>query len=429
MEQFLNPAIANWEQLCKRPQFSWDELTEKVKPVLQEVKRSGDEAIKKYTKQWDNASLSKLAVEDSEIQQAIDTLDPSLKAAMEVAAKNIKAFHLLQKDPERIIETTPGVICWQKSVPIQKVGLYIPGGSAPLFSTVLMLAIPAVIAGCQLIQLVTPPNQEGQINPAILYAAHLAGVQKIFKAGGAQAIAGLIFGTETIEPVDKIFGPGNQYVTAAKQMALQYGVAIDLPAGPSEVLVMIDDSADPKFVASDLLAQAEHGTDSQVVLVADEHADMQSVLTELEQQMDELPRKNLAQASIENSIAVQFSDKAQMIAFVNKYAAEHLIIAMNDAESIAEEIQHAGSVFLGHYTPESIGDYASGTNHTLPTNGYARNYSGVNLDAFVKKITYQKLTEEGMKNLGPKVVTLAMAEELAGHAKAVQFRLDKLASS
>ncbi len=426
MEVYNNPLKNDWDRLCKRPVSSWDEIEKKVLPVLIGVKQEGDKALKRFTEQWDGVVLDELIVSDAEIEKAADAIEPELKNALHTAAANIRKFHLIQKDPERILETMPGVLCWQKSIPIQRVGLYIPGGTAPLFSSVLMLAIPANIAGCELIQLCTPPRSDGTVHPAILYAASIAGVNKIIKVGGAQAIAAFTFGTSTVDKVDKIFGPGNQYVMAAKQLSLKYGTAIDLPAGPSEVLVMIDESADPVLVAADLLAQAEHGTDSQVVLVSTHSNYIKPVITELKKQLEELPRKKFAEKSIENSLALSFDSLSDMINFVNHYAPEHLIVSMADADYIAEKIIHAGSIFIGHLTPESVGDYASGTNHTLPTNGYARNYSGVNLDAYLKKITYQKLTSKGLQTLGPEVVLLAEAEQLKGHANAVQMRLDKL---
>ena len=426
MKILQNPDRSEWDQLCHRPIKSWTEIESQVRPVLDAVREKGDKALKEFTFKWDNVNLTEVIVPEIEIKKAIDSLNADLKESIQVAYENILKFHLIQKDSERIIETMPGVLCWQKSVAIERVGLYIPGGTAPLFSTVLMLAIPAQIAGCSLIELCTPPQSDGTIHPAILYAASLAGVHKIIKVGGAQAIAGFIFGTSSVDRVDKIFGPGNQYVTAAKQLALQEGVAIDLPAGPSEVLIIIDNSSDPAFVAADLLAQAEHGMDSQVVLLAQKGTDIQPVLESLEEQLENLPRKHLAEPSIKNSLVVVFDDISEIIDFCNYYAPEHLIIATNEPDLYLDKIVHAGSVFVGQFTPESVGDYASGTNHTLPTNRYARNYSGVNLDAFVKKITFQKLTKEGIKNIGPHVVKLAQAEELEGHAKAVQLRLDKL---
>ena len=426
MKVFENPSKEIWDDLSSRPTFSWEEIARQIRPVLNAVSKEGDQAIRNYTKRWDHVDINDLLVSQNEINAAVEMLDNALKEAIQLAYYNIKKFHLLQKDDERITETMPGVLCWQKSVPIQRVGLYIPGGSAPLFSTVLMLGIPAKLAGCPLIQLATPPDQDGAIHPGILYAAHLVGVDRIVKAGGAQAIAGMIYGTDSIKKVDKIFGPGNQYVTAAKQIGQQEGVAMDLPAGPSEVLVMVDDSSDPQFVAADLIAQAEHGADSQVVVVADGTVDMKPILNAVNNQLRSLPRKDIAQQAIKNSIAVQFDSPADMLQFVNHYAPEHLIISMENAEHWADQVVNAGSIFLGNFTPESVGDYASGTNHTLPTNGYARNYSGVNIDAFVKKITYQKLSETGIMNLGPAVMTMARAEELEGHAQAVALRLNAI---
>jgi len=350
-------------------------------------------------------------------------LSNELKAAIEQAAANIRFFHSKQLTPAEVVETMPGVRCWRKSVGIERVGIYVPGGTAPLFSTVLMLAVPAQLAGCKEIVLCTPPQKDGTVHPAVLYSAQVAGVTQIFKAGGAQAVAAMTYGTESIPAVSKIFGPGNQYVTAAKMLAQQAGIPIDMPAGPSEVCVMADESANPKYVAADLLSQAEHGADSQVLLVATPDFNMQALQDELAAQLSRLPRNAMAAAALENSTAVVLSNIEDMLALVNEYAAEHLIISMNNATAIAEQVINAGSVFIGHLSPESVGDYASGTNHTLPTNGYARMYSGVSVDSFVKKITYQQLTPEGLQAIAPTVIAMAEAEGLEAHANAVRVRL------
>lgn len=397
-----------------------------VKPIMRKVKRQGDKALKKFAQEYDHVEIKSLLVSREEIKAAYPLVDQELQEAVKLAKQNIEKFHTAQATPDLSMDTMPGVTCMRKSVAIQKVGLYIPGGTAPLFSTVLMLGIPANIAGCEEIILCTPPNKEGNIHPAILYAADLVGIDKIIKAGGAQAIAAMAYGTETVPKVDKIFGPGNQYVTAAKQLATKKGIAIDMPAGPSEVLVYADDTAIPAFVAADLLSQAEHGIDSQVVLVADTEKLAKKILKEVTQQLERLPRKEIAEKALESSVAVVMPNQDKAIELINEYAPEHLIIAVSNADAAADRIVNAGSVFIGNFTPESAGDYASGTNHTLPTNGYAKNYSGLSLDSFLKKITYQRITEEGLKNIGPAVEVMAANELLRAHKNAVSIRLDYL---
>ncbi|HNP22794.1 MAG TPA: histidinol dehydrogenase [Panacibacter sp.] len=423
MELILQPAKTTWHRLLQRPALDLADLTEKVKAVLEEVRLNGDAAVRKYALLFDRVELNTTEVQQQEIEAAEAIVSAELKAAINTAAKNITSFHSKQFYPVEVIETMPGVQCWRKSVGIEKVGLYIPGGTAPLFSTILMLGIPAKLAGCKEIILCSPPDKTGKLHPAILYAAQLVGATKIFKIGGVQAIAAMAYGTETISPVSKIFGPGNQYVTCAKQFIQQDGIAIDMPAGPSEVCVMADDSANPAFIAADLLSQAEHGADSQVLLVALSSELVNNVEEELNKQLELLPRKDLAGKALQNSKAIVVSNIDEAIELVNEYAAEHLIISCDGHEAIAERIVNAGSVFLGHYSPESVGDYASGTNHTLPTNGYARAYSGVSVDSFVKKITYQKLTEQGLQQIASTVELLAEAEGLQAHANAVRIRL------
>jgi len=390
------------------------------------VKSNSDEALKDFAKKFDKAELTDLLVTQVEIQEAEQLISDELKKAIEVAHRNITLFHATQKTEIQKIETMPGVVCWRKSVGIEKVGIYIPGGTAPLFSTVLMLAIPATLAGCKEITLCSPPNQQGKIHPAILYAAQRCGVSRIIKTGGAQAIAALTFGTETVSKVHKIFGPGNQYVTMAKTLATRYGVAIDMPAGPSEVLVYADETCKPEFVAADLLSQAEHGNDSQVILITSTQELATSIMNETEAQLNQLKRFQFASNSLVNSKAIVLQDRKNVLHFINAYAPEHLILACKQANELAEELINAGSVFIGNYTPESAGDYASGTNHTLPTNGYAKNYSGVSLDSFVKKITFQEINKEGLKNIGPAIECMAEAEELTAHKNAVSIRLKSL---
>jgi histidinol dehydrogenase len=422
MRIYINQPRATWIELLKRPALDNSALREQVGLILNAVKLNGDLAIKQYTKQFDGVAIENNQVLYSEIENASKQISNELKEAIQLAAKNISSFHEKQIATPEIIETMPGITCWRKSVGIEKVGLYIPGGSAPLFSTILMLGIPASIAGCKEIVLCSPPDKNGQLHPAILYTAQLVGIKKIYKVGGVQAIAAMAFGTETIPQVNKIFGPGNQYVTAAKQIIQQEGVAIDMPAGPSEVCVLADDSAEPAFVAADLLSQAEHGSDSQVLLISNSIALVEKVNIELEKQLEALPRKEMATKALLNSKAIVVSEMEEAIDLVNEYAAEHLIIACTNASVIADNIINAGSVFIGNYSPESVGDYASGTNHTLPTNGYAKAYSGVSVDSFVKKITFQELSKQGLDNIAGAVELMAEAEGLQAHANAVRIR-------
>jgi histidinol dehydrogenase len=417
------PAQNEWEALLKRPAFDNTALEQKVKVIMGYVKLEGDVAVKRYTQQFDGAVLQDLKVSTAEIAAAVSRIPNNLKQAIATAKNNIETFHRQQLQEAVIIETMPGVQCWRKNVGIEKVGLYIPGGTAPLFSTLLMLGIPAKLAGCKEIVLCSPPNKEGQLHDAILYAAQLVGVTNIYKCGGVQAIAAMTFGTETIPKVYKLFGPGNQYVTAAKQLAVKEGLAIDMPAGPSEVAVLADDTAVPAFVAADLLSQAEHGADSQVLLVATNEKVITAIQLELDKQLTALPRKELAAQALTNSKAIVVHTIEEAIDLLNRYAAEHLIISCKDADTIAEKIVNAGSVFIGNYSPESVGDYASGTNHTLPTNGFAKVYSGVSVDSFVKKITYQKLSKGGLDAIAATVITMAAAEGLDAHANAVRIRL------
>ena len=417
---------ANRQEIIQRPAIDTTQLYNLVQPVLDAVKQNGDEAIRKFTHEFDKVELQDFRVPQDVIEAAAAELSAELKKAIRQAAANIRAFHEQQTIREEAIETMPGVKCWRKSVGIEKVGLYIPGGSAPLFSTILMLGIPAAIAGCREVVLCSPPGKDGKLNPAILYAAQLTGITKVFAIGGVQAIAAMAFGTETVPQVYKIFGPGNQYVTCAKKLVQQQGIAIDMPAGPSEVCILADDTADADFVAADLLSQAEHGADSQVLLVSISKALVEKVQQALEQQLAQLPRKEIAARALENSKAVIAASYDEAIGLVNEYAAEHLIISCKDDETLAAKVINAGSVFLGNYSPESVGDYASGTNHTLPTNGFAKAYSGVSVDAFVKKITYQKLTREGLKAIGNIVEQMAEAEGLRAHKEAVSIRLRKI---
>lgn len=426
MERYLNPEKSEWPQILERPLFDASELTVNVKAILAKIKTDGLSAIKKFTQQFDGAEIDDFAVSAQELSEAANQLDPKLKEAITIAAENIKQFHTSQQTEINKVETTKGVVCWQKAVAIEKVGLYIPGGSAPLFSSVLMLAIPAQIAGCKEIVLCTPPNKKGQINPAILFAAQLVGVTKVFTLGGVQAIGAMAYGAGPVPKVAKIFGPGNQYVMAAKQLVSISDVAIDMPAGPSEVAIMADSSANPAFIASDLLSQAEHGPDSQVVLVANSPELVDEIELELEKQLKQLSRKEIAQKALKNSVAIVLNNELEMIQLINEYAPEHLIISMENYLQTADKITNAGSVFLGNYTPESAGDYASGTNHTLPTNGWARSFSGVNLDSFIRKITFQEISESGIKNLGPVIEKMAEAEQLDAHKNAVTLRLKAL---
>lgn len=422
----INPSPAQWSDLVKRPAFDYASLEAIVQPILAEVKAMGDPAVKKYAAQFDKATLSELLVSQAEMDGAAPLVSEDLKAAIQLAKKNIQLFHESQTENSKKVITTPGVTCWRKSVAIQKVGLYIPGGTAPLFSTLLMLGIPAQIAGCSQIVVCTPSNADGKVNPVILYTAQLLGISTIVKAGGVQAIAAMAYGTETIPAVSKIFGPGNQYVTAAKQLVNREGIAIDMPAGPSELAVYADESAIPAFVAADLLSQAEHGPDSQVMLIASSESIVEAIKNEVILQLQDLPRKEIATIALQHSRWIVFHNNDEAFHFLNEYAAEHLIIASNDAEILSEKVINAGSVFLGNYSPESAGDYASGTNHTLPTNGYAKAYSGVSVDSFVKKITFQQLTKEGIQNLGPSVELMAAAEGLQAHKNAVTLRLNWL---
>lgn len=425
MKVIFQPERKDWGNILKRPYVDNATVLASVRQINEEVRRGGDNALKHFSKKFDGVELQTLEVSREEIEAATKTVPGDLKTAIQQAKKNIETFHRAQHGELKKIETMPGVVCWRKSVAIEKVGLYIPGGTAPLFSTVLMLGVPAQLAGCKEVVLCTPPGKNGNIHPAVLYAAVLCGIQKIVRAGGAQAIAAMAFGTETIPAVYKIFGPGNQYVTAAKQLVQLQGVAIDMPAGPSEVCVLADETANPEFVAADLLSQAEHGRDSQVLLVSISENFVEKVLKELQRQTELLPRQELAAAALQNSNAIVMSSMQEAVELVNEYAAEHLILACRDAEAVAEKITTAGSVFIGHWSPESVGDYASGTNHTLPTNAFARAYSGVSLDSFVKKITYQKLTHEGLKNIAPTVLIMAEAEGLHAHAQAVRVRLQE----
>jgi histidinol dehydrogenase len=422
MKIINNPDHARWPQLCQRPQLELEFLESAVKNVLVRVRKSGDAALKEFTLQFDKVSLDNIAVTETEIDAAVNSLSSSLKAAILSAAKNIETFHAAQKRPMSFIETMPGVTCWRKETAVQKVGIYIPGGSAPLFSTVLMLGVPAKLAGCNEVVLCTPPDGDGKINPAILFAAHHTGIKKIFKVGGAQAIAAMAYGTETIPSVSKIFGPGNQYVTKAKQLVSQEGIAIDMPAGPSEVFVIADSVADPSYLAADLLSQAEHGVDSQVILATTNSELVPLVLKEIENQISRLPRKEIAREALANSLALIFESKKDLMDFTNEFAPEHLIINTADCDQLVERVFNAGSIFLGPYTPEAAGDYASGTNHTLPTNGFAKAFGGVSLESFMKYITIQKITKQGLELLGPIVEIMAEAEQLKGHAEAVRVR-------
>ncbi len=426
MKLVVNPVRDSWEVLLQRPTLELEEIEKQVRPVMEAVKARGDEALKEFTTKFDGVVLDELRVTAEEIAAAKALVPADLQEAIKVARANIEAFHLAQQSETMQVETMPGVNCYRKSVAIEKVGLYIPGGTAPLFSTVLMLAVPANIAGCREIVLCTPPDKAGNINPAILFTADLVGVTKIFKAGGAQAVAAMTFGTATIPKVNKIFGPGNQYVTAAKQLSTKYGLAIDMPAGPSEVAIYADSTAVPAFVAADLLSQAEHGVDSQVVLVADSEQVVSEVNKAIEAQLQDLPRKETAEKALGNSVAIVLEKQADAVYLLNEYGAEHLILSIAEPWQVADQIINAGSVFLGNYTPESAGDYASGTNHTLPTNGYAKMYSGVSLDSYVKKITYQEISKEGLKTLGPVIEKMAAAEQLEAHKNAVTLRLKSL---
>lgn len=421
-----NPDKSQWAELLKRPVMNTENLFDTVRSIIDRVKAEGDRAVIEYEEKFDKVALASLAVTDEELQEAELLVSEDLKAAIRLAKQNIETFHAAQRFEGKKVQTQPGVTCWQKAVAIEKVGLYIPGGTAPLFSTVLMLAVPAKIAGCKEIVLCTPPGKDGKVHPAVLYAAKVAGVNRIFKAGGVQAIAAMAYGTETVSKVYKIFGPGNQYVTAAKQLVSLRDVAIDMPAGPSEVEVLADETANPAFVAADLLSQAEHGVDSQAILITTSAQLQQAVKAEVESQLALLSRKEIATKSLANSKLIVVKDMEEAIEMTNAYAPEHLIVETADYEAIAGQVVNAGSVFLGSLTPESAGDYASGTNHTLPTNGYAKAYSGVSLDSFIRKITFQEITPEGIRTIGPAIEVMAANEHLDAHKNAVTVRLGSL---
>jgi histidinol dehydrogenase len=422
MQVLKYPDKKNWSKILQRPSFDSSSLEETVRNILHEVKKNGDEAVKRFTLQFDKASIDDLRINEEEIAKAEKILSSELKLAIVTAKNNIEKFHAAQLKNTEFVETMPGVQCWRRMVAIEKVGLYIPGGTAPLFSTILMLGVPAKLAGVKEIILCSPPGTEGNLNAAILFAAKLVGITKIFRVGGVQAIAAMAYGTESIPNVYKIFGPGNQYVTCAKQLLQKEGVAIDLPAGPSEVAVFADETAHPAFIAADLLSQAEHGIDSQVLLVTVHQLLIGEVVKELDKQLVQLPRKNIAIKALENSKIILVKNEKEGIDLINEYAPEHLILACANADDLAEEIVNAGSVFLGNYSPEAVGDYASGTNHTLPTNGYAKAYSGVSIDSFIKKITFQKLTKDGLQNIKRTVELMAEAEGLIAHKNAITIR-------
>ncbi|MDN3620336.1 histidinol dehydrogenase [Polaribacter undariae] len=426
MNTIINPSRKEWSQILERPTKTVDDIEGVVNEVFADVKENGDAAVKKYTAKFDGVSLENTIVSVAEIEEAISLVSNDLKEAIKLAKENITKFHTAQKTEKVFVETANGVSCWQEKRPITKVGLYIPGGTAPLFSTVLMLAIPAQIAGCKEIVLCSPPNKKGKIHPAILYAANLCGVTKIIKVGGIQAIAGYTFGTETIPQVYKIFGPGNQYVTVAKQLSTKHGVAIDMPAGPSELLVVADDSANASYVASDLLSQAEHGADSQVILVSTSKEMIAEVAKEIETQLANLSRAEIAQKAINNSKSIFVENDEIALELINEYGPEHFIVCTNNNDFYIDNIENAGSVFIGNYTPESAGDYASGTNHTLPTNGFSKSYSGVNLDSFTKSITFQQISKEGIQTIGKSIELMAAAEGLDAHKNAVSIRLKDL---
>ena len=423
MKVIKYPSKEKWAEILRRPALNTESLFDTVRGIIDRVRTEGDKAVIEYEATFDKAELTSLAVTNEELEEGVALVSEELKAAISLAKQNIERFHAAQKFVGKKVETMPGVTCWQKAVGIEKVGLYIPGGTAPLFSTVLMLAVPAKIAGCKDIILCTPPDSKGKIHPAILFAARLAGVDRIFKAGGVQAIAAMAYGTESIPKVYKIFGPGNQYVTAAKQLVSLRDVAIDMPAGPSEVEVLADDSANPVFVAADLLSQAEHGVDSQAILITTSERLQAAVVEEVERQLAELPRREIAEKSLANSKLILVNDMDEAVELTNEYAPEHSIVETSDYMEVAERVVNAGSVFLGSFSPESAGDYASGTNHTLPTNGYAKAYSGVSLDSFIRKITFQEICSDGMKAIGPAIETMAANEQLDAHKNAVTVRL------
>jgi len=426
MNIYKNPEKEIWKKIIKRPVFEEENLRSIVSEVFTKVKNEGDQALQFYTSKFDGISIENFKINKTEIESSDNLISSELKEAILIAKANIEKFHFSQIEIPQKIETTAGIQCWRESRAIERVGIYIPGGSAPLFSTVLMLAIPAKIAGCKEMILCTPPDKSGNINPAILYTAKICGITEIYKIGGSQAIAALTFGTETIPSVFKIFGPGNQYVTVAKELAAEYGTAIDLPAGPSEVLVIADDTAIPEFCAADLLSQAEHGTDSQVIFISTDEKIFNETLDQIDRQLSLLPRKNIAEKSLKNSCFILIKTVQEALELSNFYAPEHLILSIKNPENYTSEIQNAGSVFLGNYSCESAGDYASGTNHTLPTNGFSKNYSGVSLDSFIKKITFQNVSEKGLKNLGKTIEIMAEAEGLFAHKNAVSVRLKKL---
>ncbi len=426
MRIFTDPPKDKWEDLCRRPLADSAEFDSLVRDILLRVKNEGDSALRYFSKKFDHISISDFKISEDELNEAEKYVSDDLKNAIRIASDNIYRFHESQLRDEEAVETMPGVKCWRKSVAIEKAGLYIPGGSAPLFSSVLMLGIPAKIAGCRRIIICTPPDRQGKINPLILYTAKITGISEIFRVGGAQAIAAMAYGTESIPRVNKIFGPGNQYVTKAKEMAASEGTAVDMPAGPSEVLVIAGSQADPAFVASDLISQAEHGPDSQVVLLTDSRKLLSEVSKELSGQLEKLPRKDIVALSLDNSMAIVLQNMDECIDFSNEYAPEHLIINTDDPHELAGKVISAGSVFLGKYSCESAGDYASGTNHTLPTNGAAKSFSGISTDSFLKKITFQELSREGIEKLGPVIEIMAGAENLSGHAKAASVRLNSL---
>ena len=426
MNIILNPIQSTWESILQRPTSNYAELDAIVSQIFKEVQTKGDDALSKYTSLFDGIILENILVSEEEIEFASNEVSEELKLAINLAKANIEKFHFAQKSEKIEVETLEGVLCWQEKRPIQKIGLYIPGGTAPLFSTVLMLAIPAKIANCREIIICSPPNKKGKIHPAILYTAKLCGITKIYKVGGIQAIAAMTFGTATVPKVYKIFGPGNQFVTVAKQKATQFGIAIDMPAGPSELLIVADESANSSFISSDLLSQAEHGTDSQVILVTTSKKILYEVEAELQKQIENLPRKEIAEKAIANSKLIYVENDILAVALINEYGPEHLIICCKNESFFVDSIENAGSVFIGNFTPESAGDYASGTNHTLPTNGFAKNYSGVNLDSFQKAMTFQKISEKGIQNIGNAIEIMAEAEGLQAHKMAVSLRLEFL---
>ncbi|MCC7051484.1 MAG: histidinol dehydrogenase [Bacteroidia bacterium] len=425
MKKIINPSKNKWTDLMQRPSINQPELQTLINDIFLTVKKEGDSALKKYSLQFDKVALKSILVSKKDIDNAVKEVNKNLQQAIQLAKSNIEKFHRSQFEKQQLIETAPGVKCWRENRAIEKVGIYIPGGSAPLFSTVLMLGVPAKLAGCKQIVLCTPPDKNGKINPAILFSAKLVGVSEVFAVGGAQAIAAMALGTNTIPKTDKIFGPGNQYVTAAKQLAQNKGVAIDMLAGPSEVLIIADAFANPMFVAADLLSQAEHGADSQVILLSNNEQIIDKTLCEIKQQLNTLPRKSIAEKALKNSKTILLNTLEECIEFSNQYAPEHLILAVKNYKRYVKKINNAGSVFLGNYSCESAGDYASGTNHTLPTNGYARSYSGVSLDSFIKKITFQEVTQKGLQNIGKAIELMAEAEQLIAHKNAVSIRLKK----